>query len=654
MAIGYKHQNSGDVTTADAGSSYTFIDSADGKFKRKTSAGSVVDIESGGTPAASAVTNTPAGDIIATNVQAAINELDAEKAPITHVGSKGVAQHAVVDGTDAGFMSPSDKTKLDGIASAATANDTDANLKNRTNHTGTQTAATISDFTAAAKAAAVQDAISNGITDTAPSQNAVFDALALKSDTGHTHTDKANKSGDTFTGPVVVEGDNNGTGVVNLKAQSSLPATPASGVSQFASADEMFAVRGQSGFSFKLNDQNLTDHRQIDIPDADGPMLLDPTTTNGDLIARIAGVLQRIGIGGEDFILRSVGGIPSWQEENLMQDIGDGSDGSPTLTGSLTAPDNLYYEVLTLGLGGILNTDAYILYAKTLDLRNAGVGAIARNGNNGANTGGTTAAGAGGAAFTARVLATNAGGGAGAVGTAGAGVQGNSGGVVAVGNGGAGGASGTSGAGGTGIAANGISGGTVTTNMHFGRFEYQFLRGATQVGGGAGGRGGNCGGGDGTNASRGGPGGGAGGAVLVIIAGEIITGPSTPAGVIQARGGNGGSNTVPPNAGNVGGASGAGGGGGGYCYIAYVKKTGPVVTNLINCSGGNGGNGGDGFGTGTGGQGGAGGTGGKIQLFNITTGVGTLTVGSAGSLGSAASGITGGLGGQGGACVASL
>ena len=39
-----------------------------------------------------------------------------------------------------------EQTKLAGIAAGATANDTDSNLKNRANHTGTQTAATISDF----------------------------------------------------------------------------------------------------------------------------------------------------------------------------------------------------------------------------------------------------------------------------------------------------------------------------------------------------------------------------------------------------------------------------------------------------------------------------------------------------------------------------
>ena len=43
------------------------------------------------------------------------------------------------------------------VANGATANDSDANLKNRSNHTGTQTASTISDFnTAASSAAPVQ------------------------------------------------------------------------------------------------------------------------------------------------------------------------------------------------------------------------------------------------------------------------------------------------------------------------------------------------------------------------------------------------------------------------------------------------------------------------------------------------------------------
>ena len=55
------------------------------------------------------------------------------------------------DGTNAGLMVPAQFTKLAGIATAATANDTDVNLKNRDNHTGTQLASTISDFTEASQ-----------------------------------------------------------------------------------------------------------------------------------------------------------------------------------------------------------------------------------------------------------------------------------------------------------------------------------------------------------------------------------------------------------------------------------------------------------------------------------------------------------------------
>ncbi len=44
------------------------------------------------------------------------------------------------------IITSAERTKLTGIATGATANDTDANLKNRANHTGTQAASTISDF----------------------------------------------------------------------------------------------------------------------------------------------------------------------------------------------------------------------------------------------------------------------------------------------------------------------------------------------------------------------------------------------------------------------------------------------------------------------------------------------------------------------------
>lgn len=58
---------------------------------------------------------------------------------------------AAATDTAAGVLSAADKVKLDGIATGATQNSSDAFLRARGNHTGTQTASTISDFTEAAQ-----------------------------------------------------------------------------------------------------------------------------------------------------------------------------------------------------------------------------------------------------------------------------------------------------------------------------------------------------------------------------------------------------------------------------------------------------------------------------------------------------------------------
>lgn len=66
--------------------------------------------------------------------------------------SDGTIDPSTIDqATDAsdGVMSATDKIKLDGIASGATANATDAQLRDRSTHTGTQAASTISDFSEA-------------------------------------------------------------------------------------------------------------------------------------------------------------------------------------------------------------------------------------------------------------------------------------------------------------------------------------------------------------------------------------------------------------------------------------------------------------------------------------------------------------------------
>ena len=63
-------------------------------------------------------------------------------------GNFDVTGNITTSGTVEGRNIAADGVRLDGMQDNATANDTDANLKDRTNHTGTQTSATISDFDA--------------------------------------------------------------------------------------------------------------------------------------------------------------------------------------------------------------------------------------------------------------------------------------------------------------------------------------------------------------------------------------------------------------------------------------------------------------------------------------------------------------------------
>jgi len=81
----------------------------------------------------------------------------AASAPSAHVGAGGTAHANVVAGGAAGFMTGADKTKLDGIATGATANSTDATLLNRANHTGTQAAGTITGLAAVATSGSASD-----------------------------------------------------------------------------------------------------------------------------------------------------------------------------------------------------------------------------------------------------------------------------------------------------------------------------------------------------------------------------------------------------------------------------------------------------------------------------------------------------------------
>lgn len=82
----------------------------------------------------------------ADTVLTAIGKLQAQIA--AHFGAGGAA-HSAATSSVSGFMSGADKAKLDAIAAGATANNTDAQLRDRTTHTGVQAISTVSGLQAA-------------------------------------------------------------------------------------------------------------------------------------------------------------------------------------------------------------------------------------------------------------------------------------------------------------------------------------------------------------------------------------------------------------------------------------------------------------------------------------------------------------------------
>jgi hypothetical protein len=308
---------------------------------------------------------------------------------------------------------------------------------------------------------------------------------------------------------------------------------------------------------------------------------------------------------------------------------GDASDEDAEISTTISVAEDKYYGALTFTAGGkLVLTNGCKLYCHEVDFTNADAGAITAVGASGGNASGATA----GAAATGHAALTVGGSGTGTAGAAGATGNGAGAGVntaLALGSGATGGNSGT---GGKGAGTTGASGSTATmTGLWFGQqiFDHS-IRGATLVGGGSGARGGGSGGGDGASAKGGaGGGGGAGGPYCAVYARKIITGSSTPAGVVRALGGNGGNGgDGEATGGATGGGAGGGGGGGGRVDVRYLLHQGPTLVGAFWADGGTGGAGGSGVNgngttTGTNGTAGGGGDGGYVSVTDLKTGITT-------------------------------
>jgi hypothetical protein len=87
----------------------------------------------------------------------------------------GITLDKLAETTGLKILTAAERTKLANIAASATANQTDAYLLSRTNHTGTQTVATISDFNSAVQAKL--DALVNGAPGTLDQLNELANAI---------------------------------------------------------------------------------------------------------------------------------------------------------------------------------------------------------------------------------------------------------------------------------------------------------------------------------------------------------------------------------------------------------------------------------------------------------------------------------------------
>lgn len=112
-------------------------------------------------------------------------------------------QDDIGDGTTFKQYSATEKTKLAGIATGATANSSDATLLNRANHTGTQTASTISDFSSAADARIAAASI-NALADVTLSSPANGQVLKYNGSAWVNDTDTAGGVTDGDKGDVTV------------------------------------------------------------------------------------------------------------------------------------------------------------------------------------------------------------------------------------------------------------------------------------------------------------------------------------------------------------------------------------------------------------------------------------------------------------------
>jgi hypothetical protein len=157
----------------------------------------------------------------------------------------------------AGLMSATDKTKIDTVASNATANSSDAFLLDRTNHTGTQLAATISDFSTATDARiSLQKGAASGIVplDGSSKISSIYLPAIAISDTFVVASQAAQVALTAETGDIAVRTDLNKSYILKVND----PTVFANWQELLTPTDAVLSVNGQVG-AVSLTTTNISE-----------------------------------------------------------------------------------------------------------------------------------------------------------------------------------------------------------------------------------------------------------------------------------------------------------------------------------------------------------------------------------------------------------
>jgi hypothetical protein len=264
--------------------------------------------------------------------------------------------HDAATAVEAGFLTAADKTKLDGIAPGATANASDAQLRDRATHTGEQAVSTVTGLQAAldGKAAASHTHTASAISDSTAAGRSMLTAASASAQTALL---------DTFTADAKGLVPASGGGTTNfLRADGMWTAPPAGGGSgdvagPVSAADNAIArFDGGTGKLIQGSGVTLSDDGELVLP-----LVPAPAAPAGDHVGlfgrRIAGRMMPafIGPSGLDSALQPLlarNNVVLWQASgngSVITSWGASFAATGTATARNVAATNLFTRMRRVG-----------------------------------------------------------------------------------------------------------------------------------------------------------------------------------------------------------------------------------------------------------------------------------------------------------------